>query len=102
MPDFKVKREVFVDNGNNEGIVGNGNRQTAEIIAVELSACYGKFLSKKELSSYLKISKATLDRLIASGEGIPYFKRNKEKRGRVYYYVRDIADYIAQTRILAR
>lgn len=49
--------------------------------------------SKKELSKFLDISIATINRDIADGKGIPYIKGDNAKC-RVYFTLIDIAMYL--------
>jgi predicted DNA-binding transcriptional regulator AlpA len=76
---------------------------TKEAVTADLEAVFGrKLLSKRELGSYLGVSKSTLDRQIAAGEGVAYIKRGSAKGNRVRYHISDVADYLMRTRVKTR
>lgn len=88
---------------HNGGASVSEREKIAAQVADELSATYGRsVLTKKQLAKYLGVHCATLDRQIAAGSGVAYYKRGVSKRARVFYRVADIADYVSQSRIQMR
>ena len=72
--------------------------ERTQLIYDDLRTRYKASLSKKNLADELSVSISTIDRLIASGLGLPPYKKlSKSKNAKVVFLIIDVAEFLADT-----
>jgi hypothetical protein len=72
--------------------------ERTQLIYDDLRTRYKASLSKKNLADELSVSISTIDRLIASGVGLPPYKKlSKSKNAKVIFNVIDVAKFLGDT-----